>query len=110
MFTHGAIPAEELNDLFGVERWPEGVPVRVHYAAGDLWVEAGKVAGLGEVVRGAGAAFEEHAYLGSGHLFADPDLPGYDLAPSETMWRRVLDFLNRVDACSSLVEGWMSRG
>jgi hypothetical protein len=34
--------------------WPEGVPVRVHYAAEAPWVEAGEVAGLGEVVRGLG--------------------------------------------------------
>ena len=98
MLMHGAIPAEELNEFFGVERWPEGVPMQGHYAVEDPWVEAGEVAALGEVVRGAGAAFEEHAYLGSGHLFANPDLPGYDLASSKTMWRRVLDFLNRVDA------------
>ena len=44
------------------------------------------------------AAFEEHACPGSGHLFADPDLPGYDLASSEEMWRRMLAFLDRVDA------------
>ena len=65
---------------------------------------------LGEAVRGAGAAFEEHSYPGSGHLFADPDLPEYDHASSETMWRRVLAFLDRVDARASGVEGRMSWG
>ena len=96
VLMHAAIPVEGFGE-FGVERWPEGVPVQVHYAAEDPWVEAGEVEALGEAVRGAGAAFEEHSYPGSGHLFADPDLPGYDHASSEAMWRRVLAFLDRVD-------------
>jgi dienelactone hydrolase len=98
VLMYGAVPVEGLVESFGVERWPKGVPVQVHYAAEDPWVEAGEVAALGDAVKGAGAAFEEHAYPGSGHLFADPDLPGYDLASSEEMWRRVLAFLYRVDA------------
>jgi dienelactone hydrolase len=108
VLMHAAIPVEGFGE-FGVERWPEGVPVQVHYAAEDPWVEA-EVEALGEAVRGAGAAFEEHAYPGSGHLFADPDLPEYDHASSETMWRRVLAFLDRVDARASGVEGRMSWG
>ena len=71
---HAAIPVEEMG-RFGVERWPEGVPVQVHYAAEDPWVEAEEVAALGGAVKGAGAAFEACAYPGSGHLFADPDRP-----------------------------------
>ena len=97
VLMHAAIPVEGFGE-FGVERWPAGVPVQVHYAAEDPWVEAGEVAALGDAVKGAGAAFEEHAYPGSGHLFADPDLPGYDHVSSEAMWRRVLAFLDRVDA------------
>jgi dienelactone hydrolase len=65
VLMHGAVPVEGLSE-FGVERWPEGVPVQVHYAAGDPWVEAEEeVAPLGDTVRGAGAAFEEYAYPGS---------------------------------------------
>ncbi len=41
-------------------------------------MEAEGVAALGEAISEAGAAFEEHVYPGSGHLFADPDLPDYD--------------------------------
>ena len=96
LLMHGAVPIEAFSE-FGVERWPEGVPVQVHYAAEDPWVEAEEVAALGDAVRGAGASFEEHSYPGSGHLFADPDLPEYDLASSEAMWRRALAFLDRVD-------------
>jgi dienelactone hydrolase len=61
VLMHGAVPVEELGEYFGVERWPEGVPVQVHYAAGDPWVEAEDwVAPLGDAVRGAGADFESH--------------------------------------------------
>jgi dienelactone hydrolase len=106
VLMHGAVPVEALGEFFGVEHWPEGVPVQVHYAAGDPWVEAKEeVAPLGEDVRGAGAAFEAHAYPCSGHLFADPDLPEYDRASSEAMWRWVLAFLDRIDAQPSGVEG-----
>ena len=56
VLMHGAVPVEGLSEFFGVERWPEGVPVQVHYAAGDPWVEAEEeVTPLGEAVRGAGA-------------------------------------------------------
>jgi dienelactone hydrolase len=97
LLIHGAVPIEAFSE-FGVERWPVGVPVQVHYAAEDPWVEAEEVAALGDAVRGAGASFEEHSYPGSGHLFADPGLPEYDRASSEAMWRRALAFLDRVDA------------
>ena len=97
VLMHAAIPVEELGG-FGVERWPEGAPVQVHYAADDPWVGAGEVDALRGVVEEAGAAFEEHTYPGSGHLFADPDLPEYDRSSSEALWERVLAFLDRVDA------------
>jgi dienelactone hydrolase len=89
---HGALPVEGLGE-FGVERWPAGEPVQVHYAAEDPWVEAEEVAALVDAVR--------RTYPGPGHLFADPDLPEYDRASSETMWRRVPGFLDRVDARGS---------
>ncbi len=61
LLMHGGVPIEAFSE-FGVERWPEGVPVQVHYAAEDPWVEAEEVAALGDAVRGAGASFEEHSY------------------------------------------------
>ena len=105
VLMHGAVPVEGLSEFFGIDRWPEGVAVQVHYTTLDPWVEAEEeVAPLGEAVRGAGAAFEAYTYPGSGHLFADPDLPEYDRASSEAMWRRVLAFLDRIDARGSDVE------
>jgi dienelactone hydrolase len=98
VLMHGAVPVEGFSE-FGVERWPAGVPVQVHYAAEDPWVEAEEeVAPLGDAVRQAGARFEAHTYPGSGHLFADPDLPEYDPTSSDLMWWRVLEFLARTDA------------
>ena len=106
VLMHGAVPVEGLSEYFGVDRWPEGVPVQVHYAADDPWVEAEEeVVPLGEAVRGAGAAFEAYTYPGSGHLFSDPDLPEYDRASSEAMWERVLTFLDQIDTRGSDVEG-----
>jgi dienelactone hydrolase len=96
---HGAVPVEGLSEFFGVDRWPEGVPVQVHYAAEDPWVEAKEeVTPFGDAVTGAGAAFEEYVYPGSGHLFADLGLREYDRASSEQMWERVISFLDRADA------------
>lgn len=40
VLMHSAVPVEELSEFFGVEHWPEGVPVQVHYAADDPWMEA----------------------------------------------------------------------
>ena len=94
----GAVPVEALEEYFGIDSWPEGVAVQIHYAADDPWVEAEEeVVPLGEAVRGAGAAFEAHSYPGSGHLFFEPGLPEYDRASSEEMWERVLVFLDRID-------------
>lgn len=99
VLMHGAVPVSALQEYFGIERWPEGMPAQVHYAEGDPWVEVEEeVAPLGEDVRGAGAVFEEYAYPGSGHLFTDPDRAEHDPASSEEVWERMLAFLERVDA------------
>src|SRR5215210_5538151 len=66
VLMHGAVPVEGLSEFFGFDRWPEGAPVQVRYAAFDPWVEAeGEVTPLGNAVRGAGADFEEYIYPGS---------------------------------------------
>ena len=106
VLMHGAVPVEVLSEYFGIDRWPEGVPVQVHYAVSDPWVEAEEeVAPLKAAVTGAGADFEAYTYPGSGHLFADPDLPEYDREASEEMWERVLAFLAEIDARGSGSEG-----
>ena len=54
VLMHGAESVEALSEFIGVERWPPGVPVQVHLAAEDPWVEAEEVGSLGDDVRGPG--------------------------------------------------------
>lgn len=81
---------------FGVQRWPQQVPVQVHYAADDPLVDRAQVDALADAVRAADADFEVHTYPGAGHLFADPDLAEYDRDAAELLLRRALDFVGRL--------------
>jgi dienelactone hydrolase len=76
--------------------WPGGVPVQVHYAVGDPWLEPGEVEGFSDAVGASGSPIEVHAYPGDGHLFADPDGPDYDEESAELMLERELEFLRRL--------------
>lgn len=55
-----------------------GVPVQVHRYADDPWIAPADVPRLGDAVGASGAPFEDHVAPGHGHLFTDPDLPGFD--------------------------------
>jgi dienelactone hydrolase len=83
LLYHGARPAGALD-----VPWPAGVPLAVHTMDRDEWVELDEARAL---VDEAGGAL--HLYPGDGHLFADPDLPGYDEAAAELMIERTLVFL-----------------
>jgi dienelactone hydrolase len=76
--------------------WPAGVPVQVHYAVDDPWLEVGEIDGFTDAVRASGSAIEVHAYPGDHHLFADPTGPDYDAESAELMLERQLEFLRRV--------------
>ena len=89
VLMHGAAPVAEM----GTERWPSGVPVQVHYAVDDPWVEADEVAGLRADVEAAGAGFEAFTYPGEAHLFADSDHPDFDRDSASLMFDRVVEFL-----------------
>lgn len=89
VLMHGTIPPA----AWGGEGWPPGVPVQVHYAGEDPWVEATMVASLEAAVRAAGARWEAHVYPGAGHLFADDGAPEYDAAAAASMLHRVLGFV-----------------
>ncbi|GAA3563431.1 dienelactone hydrolase family protein [Nonomuraea rosea] len=89
LLFHGAVPLDEVTE----GAWPARVPVQVHHAERDPWVDESVVAGLGAAV---GAGFECFAYPGDAHLFADPDLPGYSGESAALMWKRVRDFLSRI--------------
>ncbi|HEY2715084.1 MAG TPA: dienelactone hydrolase family protein [Solirubrobacterales bacterium] len=83
---------------FGVEAWPAGVGAQVHFTAEDPQVDRSGVAEFEDTLDAARARLEIHVYPGSGHLFADPDSPGYDAAAAELMLARVLEFLSRLGA------------
>ncbi|MFC4111282.1 dienelactone hydrolase family protein [Nonomuraea zeae] len=89
LLFHGAVPLAEVT----AGDWPDGVPVQVHHAERDPWVDEDTVARLGTAV---GAGFEHFTYPGDAHLFADPDLPGYSGESAALMWKRVRDFLSRI--------------
>lgn len=98
VLLHGALPVGEFG---GHERWPAGVPVQVHWAAEDPWVDAQEVADLRADVEGAGGSFESFTYPGDGHLFTDPDADEHDEAAAAALWERVLAFLARVDGAGT---------
>jgi dienelactone hydrolase len=91
ILMHGALPLA----MMGVEKWP-AVPVQIHYAVGDPWVEAGQVKALSEAVCEAGQSCAVYSYAGSGHLFADEDTADYDKASAASMLDRVLKFLENL--------------
>ena len=91
ILMHGAIPLA----MMGVAKWPS-VPVQIHYAVGDPWVEAAQVKALSEAVLDAGQSCAVHSYPGSGHLFADEDANDYDQASAALMLDRVLRFLGNL--------------
>lgn len=81
--------------LMGIEEWPP-VPVQVHYAEGDPWVENDQVAAFRDAVKAADQTWDEHVYPGSGHLFSDRDSPDYDRESYDLVVQRILSFLSSV--------------
>lgn len=71
-----------------------GVPVQVHRYATDPWISPDDVDALGAAVRASGAPFEDHVTPGRGHLFTDPDLPGFDAAVRDATVTRIAAFLD----------------
>lgn len=70
-----------------------GAPVQVHRHEDDPWIVPGDVTTLGAAVEASGAPFEDHVTPGRGHLFTDPDLPGYDAAVTTATVERIDAFL-----------------
>jgi Dienelactone hydrolase and related enzymes len=90
VLLHGAGRASEFTD----GPWPSAVPVQVHYAENDPWMDPEEVDDLRAAVTAAGAAFEAYTYPGDAHLFTDPGLPEHDPESAALIWRRVLAFLD----------------
>jgi dienelactone hydrolase len=79
LLYHAAVPVH----FFGT--WPEGVPLQIHTMEDDP---------LGDVDDARELPGELYLYPGSGHLFADPELPDYDEAATELVIERALMFLS----------------
>lgn len=86
---HAALaPAEA-----GPNAWPRGVPVQIHYAEHDPWVDPTRVNALADAVRGADTRVDVYTYPCAGHLFADHDVDDYDPVAARVMPKRVLNFV-----------------
>ena len=79
--------------MLGVEAWPAGVPVQIHYTADDPFRRQEWVDALAEKVRAAPAAIEIFDYPGAGHLFTDASRPAeYHPEAAAQLWERALSF------------------
>ena len=93
LFFSSCVPLSEFGGV-----WPAGVPVQVHGMDHDpYFVGEGDVDAAREVVAAAERG-ELFLYPGDQHYFADSSLPSYDPAAANLLTRRVLDFLQAVDA------------
>lgn len=92
LMLSGAMPL----DMLGVESWPAGVPVQIHYTVGDPFRRQEGIDALVSQIRASGSSVESFDYDGSGHLFTDASLPvEYDGQATELLWQRVLTFCGR---------------
>ncbi len=95
LLFHACMPVSE----FGPS-WPDGVPVQVHAMDADpFFIGDGDIDAARALVEGADDG-ELFLYPGDRHLFADSSLPEYDADAAALLTRRVLSFLDRVDAGS----------
>ena len=75
------------------DRWP-GVPVALHHAVDDPWVELEYRDPLVAAAARSGAHVSLHVYPGAGHVFDDDDHPDSDPAAAGLLWDRVLRWLD----------------
>jgi dienelactone hydrolase len=87
ILMHAVLPLE----LLGVPAWPAAVPVQVHYAERDPWVDGSVITKLGSQI----AALEVHRYPGSAHLFADHESVDFVAQSAARMSELVRQFVER---------------
>jgi dienelactone hydrolase len=93
LFFHSCVPMSEFGGV-----WPPDVPVQVHGMDHDpYFVGEGDIDAARELVAAAERG-ELFVYPGDQHYFADSSLPSYDAEAAGLLTRRVLDFLQAVDA------------
>ena len=72
--------------MMGIPTWPS-MPVAIHYAREDAWVDAAIVSELA-----AATSAEVHIYDGGAHHFTDSDHPEYDAEQASLLLSRVRGF------------------
>lgn len=91
LLFHAALPIQEI----GATKWPENVPVQVHYADEDPWRENDYVEKFLKQVELSGSKAELFEYQSKGHLFSDTTLPDeYNEVETKKLYSHVENFLN----------------
>jgi dienelactone hydrolase len=76
------------GSAFELEKWP-AIPVAVHHAVDDPWVDEGEPAAVVTAAARAGASGSLHVYPGAGHLFDDDEHDDHAPEPARLMWARI---------------------
>jgi dienelactone hydrolase len=97
LLLHSCVPPSEFDSP-----WPERVPLQMHMMDADEWAlppneDLDVARRLDETVESA----ELFVYPGDRHLFADNSLPDYDETAATLLKRRVLSFLDDIEAQSA---------
>lgn len=90
LFFDACLPVDEFGD-----GWPHGVPAQIHGMADDPFF-AEDLEAARELVDSVENA-ELFTYRGDRHLFVDSSLSSFDGGATDTVIRRVIDFLSRID-------------
>jgi dienelactone hydrolase len=92
LLLHGAATLDDLE----LPRWPSCVPVQIHFAEDDPWIDHDAVHSFQVSVTEAGSPVEVYTYPGGGHLFADRQLDDYDHDSTRLALDRAAAFLAQV--------------
>lgn len=90
LLLHGVAPI--------AENARKGLPLQLHLAEPDPFEPEEDVAAWRQAVERSGTAAEIFRYPGGGHLYTDASLPDYDARAADLTWKRVIDFLDAIDA------------
>lgn len=86
ILMHAALPLPALQ----IASWPAAVPVQLHYAEEDPWVDEATVEALQAALVDQ---LEIHRYPGANHLFADDDSPDFAAESASAMLERAEQFI-----------------
>lgn len=78
------------------DAWPP-VPVALHHAVDDPWVELEHRDPLVTAAARAGVPASLHVYPGTGHVFDDDEHPDHDPASAALLWSRALAWLAELE-------------